>query len=112
MPRGSDCGEVTLDLEGDDSVGDTTSQARFSSLDSCVAFLEEEFSWEDFKCFCEDLRGGGLGGMGESLLFFCSWVFSFLASFSLLSPFTVEPDDDEVNDSRRLGSPSIGEVAV
>lgn len=76
--------------------------------------------------FCDDLRGGGLGGNGESrFFFFFSEVFpsgvfpsalavdeptddeGFLFNFSvpLPSPLTVEFDDEEVSDSRRAGRP-------
>ena len=47
--------------------------------------------------FCDDFRGGGLGGNGESLFFFFS--------LDLASPFTVEFEDDDVSDSRSDGRP-------
>ena len=40
------------------------------------------------------MRGGGLGGNGESLFF-------FLFSSAVPSPFTVEFEDDDASDSRK-----------
>jgi len=51
-----------------------------------------------FLSFCDDFRGGGLGGGGDSLSFF------FFLSF--LSPSrTVELDDEDVRDSRTAARP-------
>jgi hypothetical protein len=50
--------------------------------------------------FCDDLRGGGLGGSGDSLFFF------FFLSLSFLSPSrTVELDDEDVRDSLTAAKP-------
>jgi hypothetical protein len=84
---GPKTGEVITGLAGacDGFEGDSCSSGRF------------------FLNFCDDFRGGGLGGNGESLFFF---FFSF--SFGLLfSPFMVELDDEEVSDSRRDGRPCV-----
>ena len=51
--------------------------------------------------FCEDFRGGGLGGNGDNRFFF---LFFFSSAFS---PLTVEFEDDDVKDSRRDGKPCI-----
>ncbi len=74
-------GEVMIGCAGacDGLEGDSCSSGRF------------------FLNFCDDFRGGGLGGNGESLPFF---FYSFFFP-SLLYPFTVETEGDEVSDSRR-----------
>jgi hypothetical protein len=54
-----------------------------------------------FLNFCDDFRGGGLGGRGESLFFFF-FDSGVLASAFMASAFTVELDDD---DSRSDGRP-------
>jgi hypothetical protein len=48
--------------------------------------------------FCDDFRGGGLGGRGESRFF-------FFFSFALASPFTVELELEDVNDSLTTDKP-------
>jgi hypothetical protein len=54
-------------------------------------------SSEGFLNFCEDFRGGGLGGGGVRRFFF------FFFSLPFPSPLTVEFDDDDVTDSRNEG---------
>jgi hypothetical protein len=54
-------------------------------------------SSEGFLNFCEDFRGGGLGGGGVNRFFF------FFFSFPFPSPLTVEFDDEDVADSRNEG---------
>lgn len=58
----------------------------------------------DFLNFCEDFRGGGLGGIGDKRFF-----FFFLSPFS---PLTVEFDDDDVRDSRSDGRPCTSRTPV
>jgi len=53
--------------------------------------------------FCDDFRGGGLGGKGDSLFFFLLLSFAFRSAISF--PFTVEFDEEDVNDSRSDGRP-------
>lgn len=47
--------------------------------------------------FCDDLRGGGLGGRGDSLFFFTDDFRS--------TSLTVEFDDEDVRDSRTAARP-------
>jgi hypothetical protein len=61
---------------------------------------------EDSVDFCDDFRGGGLGGRGESPFF----VFFFSADsefFGVPPPFTVEFEEDEVTDSCNDGNPWV-----
>jgi hypothetical protein len=48
--------------------------------------------------FCEDFRGGGLGGVGDNLFF-------FFCLLGLIESLTVEFDEDDVTDSRKDGRP-------
>jgi hypothetical protein len=88
------CEGTVLGFAGDNSSGEvmTSCAGACDGLegDSCS-------SGRFFLNFCDDFRGGGLGGNGESLFFF---FFSFVFP-SPFSPFTVEFDDDEVRDSRK-----------
>jgi hypothetical protein len=95
-----------LGFSGEDSSGD----AITGFAGACDGFEGDSCSsGRFFLNFCEDFRGGGLGGNGDSLFFFflSSGLLPsrILPSRLLPSPFTVELDDDEVSDSRRDGRP-------
>lgn len=60
---------------------------------------ERVFLWN----FCDDLRGGGLGGIGDRRFFF----FFSLPSLLLPSPFTVELELELVILSLKLGRPCV-----
>lgn len=67
----------------------------------CGALTGEVRSSVTLRNFCDDLRGGGLGGMGANLL---------VDFWRRVPPFfdasrTVEFEDDEVVDSRTAASP-------
>jgi hypothetical protein len=51
-----------------------------------------------FLNFCDDFRGGGLGGKGLSLFF-----FFFFFSFVFPSSLTVEFDEEDNPDSLKIG---------
>lgn len=54
--------------------------------------------------FCEDLRGGGEGGIGDRRFFF---FFSLPSLPFPPSPFTVEFEELDVIDSLKLGRPCV-----
>lgn len=89
------CEGAVLGFIGDDTLGEVIT----GSAGACDDFEGESCSsGRFFLNFCDDFRGGGLGGKGESLFF-------FFLSFVFPSPFTVEFEDEDVSDSRREGRP-------
>ena len=58
--------------------------------------------------FCDDFRGGGLGGNGDKRFFFFL-SFSFFSSFPL--PL-VELDEEDVSDSRNEGNPCVSRIST
>lgn len=93
-----------VDLTGDDGVAVVMVWAtlgccrggfgRVGRAGRVSALPGESCSFSGGLNFCDDLRGGGLGGRGESLFFL---IFSFLSP-----PRTVpfDDEDDEFRDSR------------
>lgn len=66
----------------------------------CAILLEAGLVLENFF---DDLRTGGLGGGGESRGVFVLWLALTLPPRS--PAFTVDPEEDEVKDSRNAGRP-------
>jgi hypothetical protein len=58
--------------------------------------------------FCDDFRGGGLGGNGDKRFFFLL-SFSFFSSFPLA---LVEFDEEDVSDSRNEGNPCASRTST
>lgn len=88
------CEGAIRSLVGDGGSGETIT----GFAGACDGFEGDSCSsGRFFLNFCDDFRGGGLGGNGESLFFFFFSDFSF----GFPSPFTVEFDDEDVSDSLR-----------
>jgi hypothetical protein len=86
--RGSEY-EVALGLDGDVINGWAGSRDDLEG---------DPASSRVFATFCDDFRGGGLGGSGDSL--FCFFFLSFLSPSR-----TVELDEEDVNDSLTAARP-------
>jgi len=89
--------EEEVALAGD---GDVISACTWPG-DDFPGDAPSSWEWLLLRCFWEDVRGGGLGGRGDSLFF-------FFVLMPFLSPSrTVEFDDEDVRDSLTAARPCV-----